>query len=152
MNKIIPTILVLFVAIGGLIGGVLEYMAALVIGLYYVLIAFPDIDKTDYKNVKIWLRELWDRDAFFRSFFITRNALGGFSINSHIRYDNGQAKQTYNHLETAKKSAEKLSIKKGIHFNYYKCLFCGGYHIGKPLYGKVYYDIKNVDKEKEQIS
>ena len=70
-------------------------------------------------------------EDWFRNFFITRNAWGAFSINSHINQHTGQPKQTYNHLETALKSAEKMGQKHNTHFSAYKCLYCDGYHIGK---------------------
>jgi hypothetical protein len=65
----------------------------------------------------------------FRNFFITGNAWGLFSINSHIRQDTQKPKVTYNTRETAAKSAISLGKKKGV--SYYKCAYCDGYHIGK---------------------
>ena len=67
----------------------------------------------------------------FRNFFITGNAWGLFSINSHIRFDNQQPKVSYNTKATALKSAEALEKKRGIHFSVYKCAYCDGYHLGK---------------------
>ena len=84
-----------------------------------------------FRNLKIWLIDQWKRETFFRNFFITRNAWGAFSINSHINQHTGKPKVMYNTVETAKKSAEKMSEKYGKHFSFYKCLFCDGYHIGK---------------------
>ncbi len=71
------------------------------------------------------------KPQWFRNFFITHNSLGLFSINSHINQHTGQPKVAYNTVETAKKCAGKMSEKKGVHFSYYKCLYCGKYHIGR---------------------
>lgn len=62
-----------------------------------------------WKNLKIWLKDQFKRKAWFRNFFITRNAWGAFSINSHINQHTGQPKITYNTLKTALKSAEVMS-------------------------------------------
>jgi hypothetical protein len=48
----------------------------------------------------------------------------------------------YNTVETARKSAEKMSEKYNTHFSYYKCLFCDGYHVGKNKDNKTEYDNK----------
>jgi len=71
------------------------------------------------------------RKKAFYNFFISRNAWGAFSINSHIRGDTNQPKVTYHTLPSALKAAEKMSAKYGKHFSTYKCLFCDGYHVGK---------------------
>ena len=84
-----------------------------------------------FRNLKIWLTDQIKRKRFITNFFITRNAWGAFSINSHIRQSTGEAKITYNTVEGAKKAAESMSKKYGKHFSYYKCLFCDGYHVGK---------------------
>jgi hypothetical protein len=63
--------------------------------------------------------------------FISRNAWGAFSINSHINQHTGQPKVMYNTVKSAQKSAEAMTKKTGKHFSYYKCLFCNGYHVGK---------------------
>lgn len=73
----------------------------------------------------------------FKNFFITGNAWGAFSINSHINQHTGKPKVMYNTIETAKKSAEAMSKKRGVHFSYYKCLFCDGYHVGKNRDNKI---------------
>ena len=62
--------------------------------------------------------------------FVTGYALGLFFKRSHYRED-GQSKVSYNTKETALKSAEAMSKKKGVHFSTYKCIYCDGYHIGK---------------------
>lgn len=87
--------------------------------------------KIKYKNLKIWLIDQWKRKTFFRNFFITRNAWGAFSINSHINQHKGEPKICYSTKEKAQKAADKMSEKTGKHFSVYKCLFCDGYHIGK---------------------
>ena len=84
-----------------------------------------------YKNLKIWLVDQWKRKTFFRNFFITRNAWGAFSINSHINQHKGEPKICYSTKEKAQKAADKMGEKTGKHFSVYKCLFCDGYHIGK---------------------
>lgn len=61
------------------------------------------------KNLKIWLKDQFKRKTWFRNFFITRNAWGAFSINSHINQHTRQPKITYNTLKTALKSAEVMS-------------------------------------------
>lgn len=65
----------------------------------------------------------------FRNFFITGNAWGMFSINSHIT--NGKEKVKYNTFATAQKSADKMSEKYGKHFSTYFCVYCGKWHLGK---------------------
>lgn len=84
-----------------------------------------------WKYFKIWFLDQIKRRTVFRNFFITGNAWGAFSINSHINQHTGQPKVMYNTKETAMKSAEAMSKKKGVHFSYYKCLYCSGYHIGR---------------------
>lgn len=91
----------------------------------------------EFRNLKIWLLDQFKRKVWFRNFFITRNAWGAFSINSHINQHTGQPKVTYNTVKTAKNSAEAMSKKTGAHFSYYKCLFCDGYHIGKNRDNKI---------------
>lgn len=90
-----------------------------------------------FRNFWIWFKDQWARDRFFYNMFISRNAWGVFSKNSHVNQHTGQPKVTYNTLETAKKCAEKMSEKGGVHFSYYKCLFCDGYHIGKNRDNKI---------------
>ena len=95
-----------------------------------------DKPRIKWRNFKIWIKDQFRRKTWFRNFFITRNAWGGFSVCSHINQNTGQPKVTYNHLESAKKSAEAMSKKTGKHFSFYKCLFCDGYHIGKNMNNK----------------
>lgn len=93
-----------------------------------------------WKNFKIWIKDQFKRKTWFRNFFITGNAWGGFSINSHINQHTGEPKITYNHLESAQKAADKMSKKHNTHFSVYKCLYCDGYHIGKNRDNKTEYD------------
>jgi len=58
-----------------------------------------------WRNLRIWLADQFKRKTFFRNFFITRNAWGAFSINSHVNQHTGNPKVTYNTVETARKSA-----------------------------------------------
>ncbi|MBQ7886106.1 MAG: hypothetical protein IJ313_04340 [Clostridia bacterium] len=67
----------------------------------------------------------------FRNFFITRNAWGMFSVNSHISQRSGKPKIAYPTYESAKKSALSMEKKHSKHFSVYKCVFCDGFHIGK---------------------
>jgi len=99
--------------------------------------------KITWKNFKIWFKDQFSRKRFFYNMFISRNAWGAFSINSHINQHTGQPKVTYNTLKTAMKSAEKMSEKHNTHFSVYKCLFCDGYHIGKNRDNKTDYDKQN---------
>lgn len=68
---------------------------------------------------------------FFWNFFVTRNAWGLFSINSHISLGSGKPKVMYNTKASSVKAAESMAKKHGKHFSSYKCLQCDGYHIGK---------------------
>ena len=87
--------------------------------------------KIKFKNFWIWFKDQCKRKAVFRNFFVTRNAWGAFSINSHINQHSNQPKVMFNTVEGARKAAEKMGKKHNTHFSYYKCLFCDGYHIGK---------------------
>ncbi len=71
------------------------------------------------------------RKNAFKNIFITHNAFGIFSINSHINQHTGKEKVAYPTKESALKSAAALEKKKGVHFSCYKCAFCAGWHIGK---------------------
>ena len=82
------------------------------------------------KNLFLALWQQGPPRRAFRNFFITWNAWGLFSKWSHIRKD-GQAKVTYNTMETARRSGLKMSEKKGVHFSVYKCIYCDGYHLGR---------------------
>ena len=80
------------------------------------------------------------RKRVFINFFVTRNAWGAFSLNSHINQHTGKPKVMYNTVKSAQKSAEAMGKKHNTHFSYYKCLFCDGYHIGKNRDNKTDYD------------
>ena len=43
----------------------------------------------------------------------------------------------YPTVESAKRAAEAMSKKRGVHFSFYKCLYCDGYHIGKNRENKI---------------
>ena len=88
-------------------------------------------DKITFRNFWLWLKDQLKRRRFFYNMFISRNAWGAFSINSHINQHTGQPKVMYNTVKSAQKPAEAMTKKTGKHFSYYKCLFCNGYHIGK---------------------
>lgn len=124
-------------------------MIAIVVLLVFISLLYYFYKKSGIKlrNVWIWLKELHQRGTLFRAFFITRNAFGSFHINSHINQSTSLPKICYNHESSAKKSAEAMTKKKGEYFSYYKCLFCNGYHIGKPMNRKpVTGEVKNNDK------
>lgn len=94
-------------------------------------------DRIKWKNFIIWFKDQIKRKTWFRNFFITGNAWGAFSINSHITQSTGQPKVMFKTIESARKVAEKMSAKHGTHFSFYKCLFCDGYHIGKNRDNKI---------------
>lgn len=89
------------------------------------------------KNLLLALYEQGPLKRAFRNFFITRNAWGMFHINSHIRQDTGKEKMMYLTKESAKKAADSMGKKKGVHFSVYKCVFCDGYHLGKNRDNKI---------------
>lgn len=95
-----------------------------------------------WNNFKIWMADQIKRKTWFRNFFITRNAWGAFSINSHRKQHTGKDKVMYPNIKSAKKAAEAMSKKHNTHFSFYKCLFCDGYHIGKNRDNKTEYDRK----------
>ena len=73
----------------------------------------------------------------FRNFFITGNAWGLFSINSHVNQTSGKEKIAYGSYESACRAAQKMGQKHGTHFSVYKCAFCDGWHIGKNRDNKI---------------
>ena len=83
------------------------------------------------KNLYIGLKEQGPLKRAFKNFFITGNAWGLFSINSHQRGDTGKLKVMYNTKETALKAAESMRRTKNKHFSVYKCIYCDRYHLGK---------------------
>ena len=95
-----------------------------------------------WSNFKVWMADQIKRKAWFRNFFITRNAWGAFSINSHRNQHTGKDKIMYPNIKSAKKAAEAMSKKHNTYFSFYKCLFCDGYHIRKNRDNKTEYDRK----------
>ena len=93
--------------------------------------------KIKIRNFWIWFKDQVKRRRVFINFFVTRNAWGAFSINSHINQHNGKEKVMYPTIESAKRAAESMSKKLGVHFSFYKCLYCDGYHIGKNRENKI---------------
>ncbi len=83
------------------------------------------------RNLILGLKGQLPLKRAFRNFFITGNAWGLFSINSHMRQDTGKLKVMYNTKESALKAAASMERKSGSHFSVYKCIFCDGYHLGK---------------------
>lgn len=83
------------------------------------------------KNLILGLKNQLPLKRAFKNFFITRNAWGMFSLNSHINQSTKEPKIAYSSKESAQKSALKMEKKTGKHFSVYKCIFCDGYHIGK---------------------
>lgn len=68
---------------------------------------------------------------FVRNFFVTRNAWGLFSINSHIAQATGKPKVKYNTKGSAERAAAAMIKKYGGRYSNYKCLRCDGFHVGK---------------------
>ena len=93
--------------------------------------------KIKFRNFWIWFKDQVKRRRMFINFFVTRNAWGAFSINSHINQHNGKEQVMYPTIESAKRAAEAMSKKRGVHFSFYKCLYCDGYHIGKNRDNKI---------------
>lgn len=66
-----------------------------------------------------------------REWFITGNAWGIFSINSHKNQHTGKEKVCYPTKISADKAAASLNKKNGENSLVgYKCAFCDGWHIG----------------------
>lgn len=84
-----------------------------------------------FKNLYLGLKDQLPFKRAFRNFFITGNAWGLFSINSHQRQDIGKSKVMYNTKSSALKAAESMKKKQDKHFSVYKCIYCDGYHLGK---------------------
>ena len=87
--------------------------------------------KIKIKNLILGLKGQLPLKRAFKNFFITRNAWGMFSKNSHINQHTNEQKISYSSIESATKAATKMEKKTGKHFSIYKCIFCDGYHIGK---------------------
>lgn len=85
---------------------------------------------------KEMLKSMWfqmKHKHAFKNIFITHNAFGIFSVNSHMNMHNnvGKLKVMYPTIESANKATTKMGEKLNCHFSVYKCAFCTGYHIGK---------------------
>ena len=61
--------------------------------------------KIKFRNFWIWFKDQVKRRRVFINFFVTRNAWGAFSINSHINQHTGKPKVMYN----TNKVCEKIS-------------------------------------------
>lgn len=77
------------------------------------------------------------RPKSWRNIFITYDAFGIFSRYSHISRSTGRPKMMYLSKSDAKKAADVMSKKYGVHFSVYKCIWCDGWHIGKNSRNKV---------------
>ena len=97
------------------------------------------------KNIILALLDQGPLKRAFRNFFITGNAWGLFSINSHIRQETGKPKVMYNTKASALKSAEAMEKKKNVHFSVYKCMYCDGYHLGRNRENKINSQVVNFD-------
>lgn len=64
------------------------------------------------KNLILGIKYQLPLSRLFRNFFITGNGWGMFSKNSHINQHTGTPKITYNHYETAVRSAQTMSEKQ----------------------------------------
>ena len=93
--------------------------------------------KVKWKNLKKALESQGSPKQFIRKLFITRNAWGMFSINSHVRKDTGKLKIMYPKKSKAKLVAKIMGRKNNTVFSAYKCVFCDGYHIGRNSDNKV---------------
>ena len=93
--------------------------------------------KISMKNLIPALKSQLPLKRAFRNFFVTGNAWGLFSINSHINQSTGKEKVAYGSYKSASKAAEKMGQKCGVHFSVYKCAYCDGWHIGKNRDNKI---------------
>lgn len=87
--------------------------------------------KIQLKNLIPALKSQLPLKRAFRNFFITGNAWGLFSINSHVNQTSGKEKVAYGSQESAAKAAANMEKKYGHHYSVYKCAYCDGWHIGK---------------------
>lgn len=93
--------------------------------------------KIKLKNILLALKYQMPIHRAFVNFFITGNAWGMFSKNSHYRNgDINKPKVMYNTYKTAKKSADDMEKKYNKHFSIYKCVYCNGFHLGKNMDNK----------------
>ena len=87
--------------------------------------------KISIKNLIPALKSQLPLKRAFRNFFITGNAWGLFSINSHINQSTGKEKVAYSSKDSAMRAAQSMSKKHNTYFSVYKCAYCDGWHIGK---------------------
>lgn len=85
------------------------------------------------KNFKIWFKDQKERNLLWYNMIKSRNGWGMFHKYSHISQTTNQEKISYPTIDSALRAKEKMEKKTGNSFVAYKCLFCDGYHIGKPL-------------------
>lgn len=83
------------------------------------------------KNLILALKAQLPLKRAFKNFFITGNAWGMFSMNSHRNQSTLNPKVMYNTEASAARAAIHMGQKHGKHFSFYKCVYCDGYHIGK---------------------
>jgi hypothetical protein len=83
------------------------------------------------RNLYLALKGQLPLKRMYHNFFVTGNAWGIFSKNSHIAQGSGKPKVMYNTLKSAEKAAASMQKKHGGIFKPYKCVFCDGHHIGK---------------------
>ena len=76
--------------------------------------------KISMKNLIPALKSQLPLKRALRNFFITGNAWGLFSINSHINQTSGKEKVVYGSKDSAMRAAQSMSKKYGVHFSVYK--------------------------------
>ena len=86
--------------------------------------------KIKFRNFWIWFKDQVKRRRVFINFFVTRNAWGAFSINSHINQHNGKEKVMYPTIESAKRAAEAMSKKRREQFSLYSHMYRFGLLLG----------------------
>lgn len=89
------------------------------------------------KNLFLAIYEQLTRKGAMRNIFVTRNAFGIFSKNSHVAARSGKPKVAYPSKASALRAAEAMGRKHGVHFSVYKCAWCDGWHVGKNAQNKL---------------
>lgn len=84
-----------------------------------------------YSNLKIWWKELLERENVWKQLFDYRMVWGAFSVYSHRRRSDGKPNITFSTRKKAVKAATEMQLKYGVPFSAYKCLYCNGWHVGK---------------------
>jgi len=84
------------------------------------------------KDIKAAILYQIKQKDWFKQILIKKNAWGIFSEYSHTKKDGG-IKQRYELERHAKKAAESMERKYANKYVAYRCMFCDGFHIGKPL-------------------